>query len=61
MKTCDRCGQAINHWIMSMFNTQEICMDCKKKEREDPRYKEAVEADEAAIRSGDFNFRGIGK
>jgi hypothetical protein len=45
---------------MSMFNTQIICMDCKDKERDDPRYKEARESDEAAIRSGNYNFKGIG-
>jgi hypothetical protein len=42
---------------MSMFNTDEICNECKEKERQDPRYKDAVAADEAAIRSGNYNFR----
>lgn len=45
---------------MSYFNTQEICMECSGKERESPRFKEAREADEAAIRSGNYNFKGIG-
>ena len=58
---CDRCGKETRIHIMSMFNTQDICMDCKSAEEKDPRYKEAREADEAAIRGGNFNFPGIGK
>lgn len=57
---CPRCGKETRTSIMSMFNTQTICMDCKDLEEKDPRYKEARAADEAAIRRGDFNFPGIG-
>ena len=46
--------------IMSMYNEDVICMACKEKERQRPDYREAVEADEAAIRRGDQNFKGIG-
>lgn len=46
--------------IMSMFNTDVICMDCKKEERNHPRYDEAVRADHEAIKSGNYNFEGIG-
>lgn len=45
---------------MSMFNTQTICMDCKDSERKDPRYKEAQEAELAAVKAGNYNFPGIG-
>lgn len=45
---------------MSMFNTETICMDCKAAEKKHPRYKDAVEADNAAIRQGNYNFKGIG-
>jgi hypothetical protein len=45
---------------MSMFNSDEICMECKAAEKLRPDYKAAVEADEAAIRGGNYNFRGIG-
>lgn len=58
---CDRCGQETLATIMSMFNTQTICMECKEAEKKDPRYQEARAADEAAIRGGNFNFPGIGK
>jgi hypothetical protein len=58
--TCDRCGKETNVHIMSMFNSDEICMECKAAEKLRPDYKAAVEADEAAIRGGNYNFRGIG-
>ena len=45
---------------MSMFDKTCICMECKQKERERPDYREAVEADNAAIRSGNRDFDGIG-
>ena len=58
---CDRCGGSLDGGrTMSMFNEQTICMACKEKERKRPDYREAVEADHAAIRRGDFNFKGIG-
>ena len=57
---CDRCGAPLTVRIMSMFNEDVICMECKKKERKRPDYSEAVKADNAAIRRGDRNFPGIG-
>ena len=57
---CDRCGQPANTRTMSMFNTQMICMPCKKLERENPRYQQAVEAELQAVKSGNYNFPGIG-
>ena len=46
--------------IMSMYNEQVICPQCKEKERQRPDYREAVEADLDAIRHGNRNFKGIG-
>ena len=57
---CDRCGKETSVHIMSMFNTEEICMDCKAAEEMRSDYKEAVETDNAAIRRGDYNFPGMG-
>lgn len=57
---CERCGNPTVVTIMSMFNTQTICMDCKAAEEQRPDYREAVAADEAAIKSGDYNFKGVG-
>ena len=45
---------------MSMFSTQIICMDCKERETQDPRYADAVKADVEQIKKGNFNFKGIG-
>jgi hypothetical protein len=60
MKACGRRGKPTIATIMSMFNTQEICMDCSAAERNDPRFQEARAADEAAIKRGNYNFPGIG-
>ena len=57
---CNRCGKETSVHIMSMFNTEEICMDCKAAEEMRPDYKDAVATDEKAIRSGEYNFSGIG-
>ena len=58
---CDRCGGSLDGGrIMSMFNEDVICMACKEKEQKRADYRKAVEADNAAIRRGDFNFKGIG-
>jgi len=59
---CDRCHQSTNGiTILSMFNQEVICESCKEKEKHEPGYKEAVEADHAAIRQGNYNFPGIGR
>ena len=58
---CQRCSKETRITIMSMFNTQTICLDCSDAERKDPRYAAARAADEAAIRGGNYNFGGIGR
>lgn len=61
-ENCDRCGGETNgKTTMSMFNTDVICLGCKDTEKKHPDYKAAVDADHAAIKSGDYNFKGIGK
>lgn len=60
MSNCERCGKETNVTIMSMFNTQIICMGCKDAEKKDPRYDEAVKADHEEIKKGNYNFKGIG-
>jgi hypothetical protein len=57
---CDRCGKETSVHIVSMFNTEDICMDCKAAEELARTTKDAVATDNAAIRRGDFNFPGIG-
>ena len=58
---CERCGKQTNTHTMSMFNMENICMECKDKERKHPKYREAQEAERQAVRNGNYNFPGIGK
>lgn len=45
-KVCDRCSKDLSQGrIMSMFNEDCICMECKEQERKRPDYKQAVEKD----------------
>lgn len=58
---CDRCGGSLEGGrILSMFNTDVLCMKCKDEERKRPDYKAAQEADIAEIKKGNYNFEGIG-
>lgn len=58
--TCERCHKPLNGVrIMSMFNEQCICLDCKEAERNDPEYRKAVEADHAEIKRGNYNYKGL--
>ena len=45
---------------MSRFNMDCLCLAYAKAEKCHPRYREAVEAELAEIRKGNYNFRGIG-
>lgn len=58
---CDRCGSSLaGGRIMSMFNTDCICLACAKKEAERKDYEKAREAECNAVLAGDRNFKGIG-
>ena len=60
-KTCDRCHRPLGSTrIMSMYNTDCICMDCHNKETQRDDYETARKADIDAIKSGNYNFPGIG-
>lgn len=59
-KYCDRCGGSLEGGrIMSMYSTDCICMACKEKESHRSDYHKAVEADNAEIRIGNYNYKGI--
>ena len=59
-KTCDRCNKSLSAGrIMSMFNTDCICISCSKEEKKDKEYDKAVKADHNEIRNGNYNFKGI--
>ena len=61
-KWCDRCGTSLEGKgrIMSMYNTDCICMACKNAETKRPDYKMAQDAEISQIKAGNFNFLGIG-
>ncbi len=58
---CKRCGRKDRVLIMSMFNTDMICTDCKEKEEKHPDYEKARQADVGAIKECNYNSKGIGK
>ena len=59
-ENCDRCGEPNNGTtIMSIFNEDVICMNCKELEKKDPDYKAASLAELQAIRNGNNNFKGV--
>lgn len=60
LKLCDRCGNPTNAFIMSQFNTQDLCMKCSDKERKHKTFKQALDAEIAQIKKGNYNFKGIG-
>lgn len=60
-KYCDRCFKPLNGGrIMSFINTDCLCMNCAKAERQLSRFKESHEAEIAEVRRGNYNFPGIG-
>lgn len=61
MKECDRCGKETDIYTMSFFNTDEICMECRKKERVHPKFEEARKREVEEVRKGNYNYPGIGK
>lgn len=61
-KHCDRCGGSLEKGrIMSMFNEDCICMECKDRETKDKDYERARDREIEEVRKGNYNFKGIGK
>jgi hypothetical protein len=57
---CDRCGKTTVGSIMSVFNTDVICFDCKETESAHPDYEKARQAEADAVKAGNYNFEGVG-
>ncbi len=56
---CDRCGKPTGgHTIMSMFNNDVICMNCKEEEKNDPEYEAASKAEREELTKGNRNYKG---
>ena len=58
-KICSRCGGELTIRIMSRFNEDVICMDCSDKEKQHPRYKDAMETEHEQVRGGHYNHPGL--
>ena len=58
---CDRCHKPLDGGrIMSMYNNDCICWDCKEREMAREDYQQARDAEAQAVRNGNRNFSGIG-
>lgn len=57
---CHRCYAPIRVSIMSKLNTDILCMACKDDEKALPSYQAGAEAEVEAVRSGNYNFPGVG-
>lgn len=57
---CPRCRRETNASTMSRFNTEMICLDCDERETNHPLYKQAAEAELAAVHAGNYNYAGVG-
>ncbi len=59
-KYCDRCGGSLKDGrILSMLNTQVLCMSCKEKETKEDDYDEAVKAEFDEVKKGNYNYKGL--
>lgn len=57
---CDRCGKDTFGSTGSYFNTDQICFGCRDKEEQHPMFEEARRQELEAVKSGDYNFPGVG-
>lgn len=57
---CDRCDGTLEVGrIMSMFNTDCLCLACKEKEKTRPDYPATVKVEHEAVKKGNTNYKGI--
>lgn len=59
-KHCDRCGKELVSRIMSMYNEDCICLECKEEETQFEDYKIARDAEHEEVKRGNYNYEGIG-
>ena len=56
---CQRCHKPTATTIMSMFNMDMICPQCKEDERKHPMYELAAQKEREAVLQGVRNFPGM--
>lgn len=59
-QTCDRCGKQTDITLCSQFNTEGLCMQCKKDEEQHPQFQHALKAEHDQILDGNRNYKGVG-
>ena len=57
---CHRCHKETNGHIMSMFNHDLVCFDCKEAETKRDDYAKARDTEIEAVKAGNYNYEGIG-
>ena len=57
---CDRCKENTRTTSMSWFNTQDLCEKCQEQEENHPDYARAKSEEEKAVKSGNYNYPGVG-
>jgi len=57
---CQRCNNDDRITTGSMFNTEMICLKCKEKEIKHEMYDVARKVESDQVRSGNYNYEGIG-
>jgi len=57
---CVRCGRTARCFIGSVMNTDWICLPCRDDEGEAPGFAAAAQAEQDAVKAGNFNFPGVG-
>lgn len=60
MTRCARCRRQTDITIMSMFNEDIVCLDCKDIEEKHPDYTRARDVEHQAVLAGDYKFPGVG-
>ncbi len=61
MIKCQRCRKETITVIMSIFNTELICLKCKEEETKYSDYKLAMKVESDEVNKGNNNFKGIEK
>lgn len=59
-KTCDRCKEKTNYTLLSTFNREQVCSECKEDESRAPGYDHAIATKLEHLRNGNYSFTGVG-
>jgi hypothetical protein len=60
MVICKRCSIETHSHKLSMFNTDELCLQCKADEVTAPGYAHAAKVEAEEVMKGNMNYEGVG-